>query len=290
MPVIHIPYNPDLLGVRCMVNDVRYSEAAGGLTMQLFLPKEPKTPHEMPDFPLLVFVRGSGWGLQERWGYAPMLGYLAMRGYVVAAVYHRNALDGYPFPGYLQDVKTGIRFLRKNAERFHIQPDRVGILGDSSGGNTALLVGLTGDDPAFETEEYAGYSDSVKAVVSYYAPTDMETFYDEEKTGKLLRGEIPCSTDLERLVLSVSGGKKETLKAMSPVNYVDTCKAIPPMLLMHGNRDEVVPYAQAEEFYEKLRPYQKDLNLYCVDGALHGDNFWSDRVLDLTCDFLKERL
>ncbi len=289
MAIIHLPNNPDLIGIRRVTDNVRYSEKDGGLTMTLFVPREPKVPHVMPSYPLVVYVQGSGWGKQDRGAFQPELGELAMKGFVVASIYYRNALDGYPFPCYLQDIKTGIRFLRKNAEKFHIQPDRVAVMGTSSGANTALLVGLTGDDPAFETEEHAGYSDAVNAVVSYYAPTDMETFGDAETTRAILEG-TPTGTTLRDCLIAVVGNKRENLKLMSPTHYLDTCKNIPPMLLFHGTVDEIVPFSQATEFYEKLQPLQPDVNLYCVDGALHGDTFWSRQVLDITYDFLKEKL
>lgn len=289
MAIIHIPYNPDLLGIRRMDDNIRYSEAGGGLTMQLFVPREPKIPHTMPSYPLVVYVQGSGWGKQDRGAFVPELGELAMKGYVVASVFHRNTLDGCPFPCYLQDIKTGIRFLRKNAERFHILPDRVAVMGTSSGANTALLVGLTGDDPSFETGEHAGFSDSVTAVVSFYGPTDMETFADRDTTQLILHSK-PAGDTLQDRVIAVVDNKPENLTAMSPVHYLDTCRSIPPMLLFHGSDDEIVPYAQATEFYEKLVPLQPEVNLYCVDNALHGDNFWSRQVLDITYDFLKTHL
>ena len=94
---------------------------------------------------------------------------------MVATVNHRNASRDASavFPAYLKDVKAAIRYLRANARRWHVDPERLGIWGTSSGGNTSLLVGLTADDPRYEDGSYATESDAVSFVVSCFPPTDM---------------------------------------------------------------------------------------------------------------------
>ena len=96
-------------------------------------------------YPLVVFVQGSAWTTPNPDYELPQLGALARQGFVVASVSHRDCRDGYAFPAFLQDVKTAIRFLRAHAAEYCIEKERVGIWGTSSGGNAALLVGMTGD-------------------------------------------------------------------------------------------------------------------------------------------------
>ena len=113
------------------------------------------------------------------------------KGFVVATVNHRDASsDPHDmFPAYLEDVKAAIRYLRANARQWHVDPDRLGIWGTSSGGNTSLLVGLTADDPRYEDGTNADESDAVKYVVSCFPPTDMleavDAFDDETNPFRL---------------------------------------------------------------------------------------------------------
>ena len=98
----------------------------------------------------------------------------------MATVGHRSCLDGYQAPAFLVDVKTAIRFLRVHAKDYSIDPECVAIRGTSSGGNTALLVGLTAGDKRFFTDEYACESDAVQCVVDCFGHTDLEAMADED--------------------------------------------------------------------------------------------------------------
>src|SRR5690606_6431839 len=100
---------------------------------------------EVPRRPLIVFLQGSGWTFPDVNYEIPQLAEYARNGYVVATITHRSYKDGYPAPAFLQDAKTAIRFLRKNANVYGIDPNRVCFWGTSSGGNTAMLVAMTGD-------------------------------------------------------------------------------------------------------------------------------------------------
>lgn len=139
---------------------------------------------------------------------------------MVATLTHRNCLEGNPFPAFLQDVKTGIRFLRKHAEEYQIDSDRIGIWGTSSGGNTALLVGLTGDDIRYETEENSGYSDFVKVVVDCFGPTDMIQIppYTNEIFKEIFQALLGEDTPENR----------EKLLELNPLNQVEKGKSILP--------------------------------------------------------------
>ena len=103
----------------------------------------------------------------------PQLSMFAQQGYVIASVRHRSRRDGFAAPAFLRDCKSALRFLRTNAAAYHIDPDHVCAWGTSSGGNTVLLMGLTGDDPAYRTDEYPDASDAVQAVIDCFGPTDL---------------------------------------------------------------------------------------------------------------------
>src|SRR5690606_13136876 len=150
----------------------------------------------------------------------------------------------HPFPAYLQDTKTAIRFLRAHAEEFGIDAERVAIWGTSSGGNTALLTGLTQGQPSYITDEHSGYSDEVKCVVDCFGPTDMLTLF-----GVVKAAQDPGLLDIFH---SLMGGEEnpEVLRAMSPAYQIEVGRSYPPFLLLHGDADELVPYDQTVKMYE----------------------------------------
>ena len=181
---IHIPSNPTLAGLASLTRNVAYKTGADDLVMDIIAPQS-TGDDDNRRYPTVVFVQGSAWTTPHRDYEIPQLSALAREGFVVATVNHRDASsDPHDvFPAYLEDVKAAIRYLRANARQWHVNPDRLGIWGTSSGGNTSLLVGLTADDPRYEDGTNADESDAVKYVVSCFPPTDMleavDAFDDE---------------------------------------------------------------------------------------------------------------
>ena len=273
--------NNDLTGLCRMERDIVFSTATGTeLKLQMILP-EVADPQKTPLFPVVVFVQGSAWTFPGVDHKLPMMGKFACEGIAVATVTHRSCLDGHPFPAFLQDIKTAIRFVRANAERWHLDPDRLGIWGTSSGGNAALLCGVTGDDPAFRTEEYADVSDAVKSVADCFGPTDLVAMF----------GEITSDDHLAEIAVKVLGeDRKNTAKAMSPYYYVESGREYPPFLLLHGDADPVVPYEQSVKMTEKLLECGAEASLICVRDAVHENNFWNPAIYDEIISFFKQTL
>jgi len=197
----------------------------------------------------------------------------------VATVCHRDAREGNPFPAFLQDVKTAIRFLRAHAEEYGIDAAHVCIYGTSSGGNTALLVGATGDDPRYETDEYKGVSDAVSCVVSCFGPTDLTMIPDMQNP-------------LDDVFLGLSGGRdpRAVLREMSPLHVVTKETPFPPCLLAHGTGDTVVPYFMATQMADKLISFGKDVRLLTVTDAPHEDTFWSWPLIEDIYAFIQEHI
>lgn len=278
-----IKNNPTLEGMAAVIPDVVFSTAQGiELKMQIIKPWVEENLEVKPNYPLIVFVQGSAWTFPDVYAEIPQLSKFARAGYVVATVTHRNCLEGHPFPAFLQDVKTGIRFLRKHAKEYQIDPNRVGIWGTSSGGNTALLVGLTGDDVRYETEEHKGYSDCVNMVVDCFGPTKMvqELQNPDEISNDIFKGLLGENTK--------ENWKK--LCEMDPINQIQEEKDYPPFLLLHGNQDELVDYSQSVQMYHKLLDYGVDASMICVEGAPHEGSFWSRELLDLMKEFIDNNL
>ena len=286
MAIHEIENNPGLTGQVRLIDNVTYAAVDGRpLKMAILEPWTQRFPlkyHPAPR-PLIVFVQGSSWRVGKMGEQIPQLVQFVKAGYVVATVQHRNTLDGYPFPAFLEDVKTAIRYLRRRAVKFAIDSDRVAIWGTSSGANAAMLVGLTGDDPRYAGHLYRTESDRVNAVVSCFAPMDVLDTFDYTAA-------VPGSELLKFCLLGMDRKKwPEIAKEMSPLDQVKPGQDYPPFLLFHGDADKVVPYQQMVKMYDKLEADGYDVAAYRVKGANHEKDFWSERVYRTVLEFLDKK-
>jgi len=211
----------------------------------------------------------------------PQLAQLAREGYVVATITHRSSIEGAAFPAYLADTKTAIRFLRAHTDEYAVDPARVCVYGTSSGGNTALLVGVTGDDPAFKSDEYAEFSDAVTCVAECFGPTDLTKMIDTS--------EYDPHSEGAAIFNGLSGDNEinDVLRRMSPVNYVEDGKKYPPTLIIHGDADPVVPYEQGVLMFHRLVDAGAEAEMIRVKDAPHEGPFWSPALVDAIFAFIK---
>jgi len=283
MSIRVIPHNPTYAGLLDLKVNIPFA-APGGEELALQLIK-PQWASGGQGFPLVVFIQGSAWTKPNQFWEIPQLSLLAQRGFVIASVTHRSCYQA-SAPAFLQDVKAAIRFLRAHAEEYDIDKTRVCAWGTSSGGNTALLLGLTGDDPAFETEENAGESTAVQAVVDCFGPTDLIKMVDvqfkdyPQKEDNVIWALGGCSQDTYR----------DKLKLISPILYVKPDTALPPFLVLHGDADPVVLYEDSLAFYEKMTECGHAIDLVRVTDAPHEGSFWSRELLEIIFDFIEKAL
>ncbi len=234
-------------------------------------------------YPLVVYVQGSAWKGQDLYGAIPNLSYIAVKGYVIASVEIRDT-DKAQFPAALEDVKCAIRFLRKNADTYGIDPERVAVWGDSSGGHLSLMTGLTMGD--YNNGLYAEQSDEVCAVVDYFGVSNILTL--GKYNDALDHDSAECPEGL------LIGGRVtdniELSKKASPV-YQDLTKKLPPFLIIHGDSDNIVHVNQSIELYKTLKEHGQCATFYKVTGADHGGpGIWNLEVLNITEQFLSEKL
>ena len=275
--MIRIPRNPEMKGMSELFSNIVYSTATGSeLSMDLISPWAATQTGKELRYPLVVFIQGSAWTFPVTGFEIPQLARLASKGFVVATVRHRSIKDGFCAPAFLQDVKCAIRFLRANAKKYHIDSERVYAWGTSSGGNTALLLGLTGDDPRFRTEEYSEYSDHVSGVAECFGPANLPELLNENS-----------DPEAQELLRAFCGNqeRQELLRLLSPVNYVKPGKEYVPFLLIHGDADPVVPFSQSVEMAALLEDAGAKVDFICVEGAEHEGTFWSFALYDMIDNF-----
>ena len=268
------------------IKDVEYVQRDGKpLHLQLLLPGGLLPGMESTlRYPLVVYVQGSAWGEQYVYGSLPQLVPLARAGFVVASVKHRPSSQA-RFPGFLQDVKSAIRFLRANAEKYFIDPSQVGIWGDSSGGHAAQMVGVTGDMEEFKTQDNRELSDGVQAVVDFYGPSDVTHINDTPRDPIFTADKSKIPEDI------LFGGcvvdHPEIAQPGNPINYIEKDKPLPPFLIAHGDEDPMVPFNQSVLTAQTLLETGPTLEFYKVVGAGHGTFMWTQELVDLVIRFFK---
>lgn len=231
------PANPPLDTVRSQY-DVVYSAPGGRqLALDVAWPRA-KGPH-----PLVVMIHGGAWIGGDREYHRNDILRLAGQGYVAATIDYR--LAGNPknaFPAPLEDARCAVRFLRKHAPDFDIDGSRVAAFGDSAGGHLAAMLAVAGDVPGDGTCAITDEPDDVQAAVLDYAPLDLRTFrrYPESiqlATKYLLGGHDPTTHPDETALAS-------------PATHLDA--GDPPLLLLHGTNDRVVPFEESRDFAQLL--------------------------------------
>jgi acetyl esterase/lipase len=238
-------------------------------------------------YPLIIYIQGSGWMPQNTGAELAQLARFARRGFVIAVVEYRYSTLA-PFPAQVKDAKTALRFMRRNAATYHADPDRVIVWGDSSGGHTAVMVGVSLDQAELDDESPTADPLPVRAVVDYYGPSDISKMNEEPSIMDHLAAESP-----EGLLI---GGVNvlehpERVAPTVPMNYISEDRAIPPFLIIHGSKDRLVPFGQSVMLYEALKQAGKAVEFYQLQGADHaGPPFWTEDVLDLVEQFVRAHL
>ena len=238
--------------------------------------------------PAIIYYPGGGFLSAAHDRYVEMRMALAEAGFVVASVEYRTVPD--MFPALLVDGKSAVRYLRAHARQFGIDPQRIGVIGDSAGGYLAQMVGVTGGDKEYDQGDYLDQSSDVQAAATIYGISNLMNIgegYSQEIQ------DIHASKAVTEALLvhgtafaSYPGASilSDTAKAMkaSPMGHIR--KDLPPFLIMHGTADALVSPVQSRQLYDALKKADNDVSYVEVEDAGHGDMYWFqqpviDRVL-----------
>lgn len=243
-------------GVR-RVADIVYARAGNtDLHMDIGLPEK------MPDRPLpvIVWIHGGGWKMGTyKWLRSASF---VKHGYAAVSIQYRF-LDEARFPAQIHDCKAAIRFLRANASKYGIDPNRIGVWGGSAGGHLAALLGTSGGVKELEGDEgNAGVSSRVQAVCEWYGPNDLTVSDHEPEPG---RKKPPL---LVQLLGATIKEKPELYRLASPITHVSSDD--PPFLIVHGDADELVAFRQAQVMHDALTKTGVESALIKVREGNHG--------------------
>lgn len=258
--------------------DLVYATVGGkDLALDLHLPAGVRHPS------LLVFVHGGAWTTGSKAQYPT---FLLARGFAVASLDFRSSNEA-PFPADLFDIKAGIRYLRAKASHYGYRSNRIAIVGASSGGHLAALVGVTNGEAALEgTEgEYLSESSAVQAIVSYFGASDLTTILAQSTPAGLAVRE-PA---LKRLLGATPDQVPALAKLASPIFHVT--RNAPPIMLLHGDQDTQMPLNQVYEMqwaYEQAGRHAEVLILHGVDHD--AGPFFRDAPVERVAQFLKHNI
>ena len=223
--------------------------------------------------PLLVYVFGGAWmaGDRHQVAHSPLPAFVH-NGYVVASLDYRLSQVS-TFPAQILDVKSGIGWLRKNADRLGFDSGRIGVFGPSAGGHLAALVGTTSGTGYFVPDGYSAEDCLVQAVVDLFGPTDFLQMDAHSISDEIIH-DAPDSPE-SRLIGGEIQQNPEAVKAAIPVTYVNGSE--PPFLIIHGDQDPLVPLHQSELLAKALSDAGSVHRLVVDVQGGHGSGGTSNR-------------
>ena len=229
------------------------------LVLDLYLPQKKEKP-----LPLVVWIHGGAWRSGSKDGAGSRLGPLLSKGYAGASIGYRLSGEAI-FPAAIADCKGAIRYLRANAEKLGVDPDRIGVWGSSAGGHLVSLLGTSGDVDTWNLHrDHVQVSARVQAVCNWFGPSDFLRMDDFPGRMKHNASNSPESLFIGGAIQE----NKQKVRLANPVTYATSDD--PPFLHMHGDNDQVVPYNQSELLHAALKEKGVKTELYRVRNGGHG--------------------
>lgn len=224
--------------------------------LDLYLPEKVPETARAP-LPVVVWIHGGAWSAGSKDG-CPAV-WLVGKGYAVASINYRLSQHAV-FPAQIEDCNAAIRWLRANAAKHYLDPDRIGVWGESAGGHLVAMLGTTGGVKELEGKGgNAKQSSRVQCVVDWFGPTDLVCI-----DGKGDRPDSPVA----KLVGGPVKDNLENAKKASPLFYASKDSA--PFLIMHGEKDPLVPLKQSEALAEALAKAGVEVKLQVIKDNGHG--------------------
>ena len=237
-----------------------------------------QSPEQNTPGPCIIYIFGGGflWGedkqVTQKAVYCRDLVRLTKEGYTVVCPDYRLGSQSI-FPACIHDVKGVVRFLKANGEKYNIDPDRIGALGNSAGGCLASMLALSANCRELEGEVGGNleYDSSIKAAAIFYAPADL------------------CQS-IRTSAAALSGPPKDLIGTeIENVGNDNAGADCPPVAIFQGGRDTIVDPDQSEILYHALVKAGADATFVACSGGGHGPSL-GEEIDQFAYNFLKKRL
>lgn len=250
-----------------VIHNIEYGKVGDiPLLLDMYIPEKPRaTPS-----PAVIWIHEGAWYEGDKsddssiyWSRS-----LAEQGFSAVSINYRLSTIA-QFPAAVQDCKCAIRWLKANAETYNINPNQIGVAGSSAGGHLAMMAGLADETADLEGDGgWIEFSSRVQAICSLYGPSYLPLMYDYEVDRTIEMGGGRNDTAVFQFMGVYLEDRKEIYEAASPINYITP--GDPPLLLIHGDIDQVVPFEQSNIMYQAYKKAGLETTLIKVIGAGHG--------------------
>lgn len=289
-PADAMPPLVDVSFVKRSFLDVKYGDESPAQTMDIFLPDEGEGP-----FPLFIHIHGGGFAVgDKRDGHVKKLLDAIQKGYAFASINYRLS-DEAIFPAAVLDCRAAIRFLKENAAKYSIIPDRIGTIGGSAGGNLSAMLAMNIPNGKFLGEEDKTYKTEpfIKMAIDWFGPSDFSVMDKQALENGVSFTDHGESYSAESNYMGKPLGEvdSEFIKLANPMTYIS--EKMCPIFIEHGTVDKLVPYAQSVILFEAIERQlgKGKAKFHALEGADHEDKmFESDLNMELVWNFVKENL
>lgn len=262
---------------------VKYASSSTNEVMDIYVPNELNT-----NMPAVVLVHGGAFAVGDEGMFSSTAKWLANHGVVVACISYRVISKNGTFPNAIGDVKAAVRFIRKNAKNYQVNPDELVLWGESAGAYLSVMAGVTGGTSACDADvsDNLDISSSVKVIVDFYGPISVKEFQDQGLMNFI-------GVKKEDIVNSENA---EKIAASDPTSYISsyTPDNSPYFIIEHGDSDTTVSNKESIYLRDKLLPKVGESKIFfkTMAGCHHMDNsFYTDanlsEVLELINDYFK---
>lgn len=273
----------DALAMIDVRRDVEFANPDGHpLRLDVYQPRDStqRGPHadaaSRPLAPAVIVIHGGAWSGGEKSDFATYDRWLAAGGRVVFDVEYRLASGAQRFPAQVVDIKCAIAWVKNNAAHYRVDPERLGLLGRSAGGQLALLAAYTANDPTPLPDSCNARETSVRAVISFYGPADLA--WDYTHPGR------PDVIDTPRVLENYLGGSPasapQAYASASPIEHVSAQS--PPTLFLHGGHDQLVLAENVERIMPKLAAAGVEVTYVYLPWGQHGFDYnfngWGSQI------------
>jgi acetyl esterase/lipase len=258
--------------------DVAYDDAHAAQKLDVYLAESDKP------MPAMVFIHGGGWRAGSKNRVPGWLMKAVREGWLSIVSVEYRFTNVAPHPAQVNDCLRAIQFVRHNAAEWNIDPRRIGVTGGSAGAHLSLWVALHDDAADVDSDDpVERQSSRVVCAVSFAGPTDWSLLSELEHKHPAYRqllGYEP-GTPAEQMDAE---GKKD----VSPISFVS--RDDPPVMLLHGDKDDIVPLEHASKLHERLKSVGVKTELVIIEGANHGVAGAGPQVTKRAGTFVREQL
>lgn len=258
-------------GTERIFRDVSYANISPTQVMDIYLP-EGDGP-----FPIVVLIHGGAFKMGDKRMETRNAEALVAKGYAAASINYRLSGEA-KFPAQIEDCKAAVRFLRTNASKFKLNPEKIGSWGASAGGNLSAMLGTSSGIAELEGSDLgnAGVSSKVLASVDWFGPINF-LIMDEE--AKLLNFSINTNSETSpesQLIGKAIQSAPELVAKANPTTYISADDAA--FFIQAGSMDRNIPYTQSRNFYEAVKKVlgNEKVSFELLEGAGHGGPQFSE--------------